>query len=176
MELDGLGRLQAEKLSLRLQTEPITAVYSSDLMRARQTAEAIATCRGIPVNLDPDLREMNFGEWEGLTYQEIKRDYKTLAEQWYSNPIDLRIPGGETFAELAERSFRSIQRIVAAHQGETILVVAHGGTTRAIICRILQIGIDKIWSFRQDNAALNIIEFYGTKSVICLLNDSRHLG
>lgn len=176
VQLSEEGREQARRLRQRFINDRIDAFYASDLSRAMETASIIAEGRGAPVVPVPALRELNFGVWEGLTYQEILAGYGYLAERWYIDPTGLAIPNGETFEELKERSYRVMQDLVARHPGQTILVVSHGGTIRAIICAVLDLDLKNIWSFRQDNTAVNIIDFYEQRAVLSLLNDTHHLN
>lgn len=176
VELSPEGREQARKLRLRFQSDQIDAFYASDLSRAMETACIVAEGRGVPVVPVPALRELNFGVWEGMTYREILAGYRDMAERWYSDPSGITIPNGETFEILKERSYHIIRELVAHHPGQTMLVVSHGGTIRAIICAVLGLDIKSIWSFRQDNTAVNVIDFYEQRAVLSLLNDTHHLG
>lgn len=175
IELSDTGRKQAELLAQRLSKVKVTAIYASDLKRAYETAEILAIPHRIQVKTRPDLREINFGVWEGLTFQEIQEKYSDLADRWYQHPAILRIPQGETFEEVKERSYREILKLVEAHDNETIIVVAHGGTIRCIICNLLGIDLNHAFRIRQDNCALNIIDFYDGSVVLTLLNDVNHI-
>ncbi|HEY6960847.1 MAG TPA: histidine phosphatase family protein [Gaiellaceae bacterium] len=119
--LNPTGREQARTLAEELRETPFDAVYSSDLRRARETAEIVAEPHGVPVVVDPGLREIDVGSWSGLTREEIRERY----------PDGVR-PDGETHAEHATRTLEAVERIARAHPGGRILLVAHGGTTRAL--------------------------------------------
>jgi broad specificity phosphatase PhoE len=119
--LNETGRAQARELAMRLADVPFDAVYASDLSRARETAEIVAEPHGVPVVVDEDLREMDYGSWSGLTRTQIEQ----------------RFPGetrhdGETREEHLERVLRAAERIAALHPGERILIVSHGGSLRAL--------------------------------------------
>ncbi len=174
--LSDTGREQARLLARRLAAEKVAAVYSSDLKRALETAEILAAPHRLTVKKVPELREIHFGVWEGLTFKEIQEKYSDLAERWYQYPATVRIPEGETFEELKERAYGAILRLVAKHPSDTIIVVAHGGTIRTIICGLLDIDLNHAFHIRQDNGALNIIEFYEGYGVLTLLNDTSHLN
>ena len=169
------GIRQAELVAARLAREEISAVYTSDLSRARVTAETIACRFGLPVNIDAALREIKFGDWEGLTYENINAGWPEANRKFFTNPDEVRIPGGETFAEVKERASAAIEKLVARHPQETIVVVTHGGTIRTIICAALNIHLKYLWSIRQDNTAVNIIEYYAERSIVTLINDTHHL-
>jgi len=125
IDLNAAGRAQAEALAEGLADARLDAVYSSDLARARETAEAVARRRGLEVVADPDLREKNFGSWEGLTDVEI-------AER-FPDAVRGRWGDGETTEEVADRVLPAIERIRARHPGEAVLVVTHGGPIRVIL-------------------------------------------
>lgn len=175
IELSDTGRKQAELLAQKLSKIKVSAIYASDLKRAYETAKILATPHRLQVKTRPDLREIHFGAWEGLTYQEIQEKYRDLADKWYRHPATVRIPEGETFEEVKERSYRAILKLVQAHDSETIIVVAHGGTIRCIICNLLGIDLNNAFRIRQDNCALNIIDFYEGCTVLTLLNDVNHI-
>lgn len=176
IELSAKGREQARLLANRLQTEKIKAVYSSDLKRAFETASILALPHNLPVKATKELREINFGAWEGLTYQEIMEQYSDLATKWYQYPGQVRIPGGESFTDVKERAFNTILELTRQNDPGTIIVVAHGGTIRAVICGLLDIDLNHAFQFRQDNAALNIIEYHQEGFIVLsLLNGISHL-
>ena len=119
--LNETGHVQARTLAEQLRSMPFDAVYSSDLRRARETAEIVAGPHGVPVIVDPGLREVNVGAWSGLTRAEVERRF----------PGGER-PGGETREQHAERVLAAAERIARAHPGQRILLVSHGGTMRAL--------------------------------------------
>jgi broad specificity phosphatase PhoE len=119
--LNDTGRAQARKLAAQLGSTPFDAVYSSDLRRARETAEIVAAPHAMQVIVEPGLREVNVGEWSGLTRAEVEARF----------PRGER-PGGETREEHTARVLEAAERIARAHAGRQILVVSHGGTMRAL--------------------------------------------
>jgi len=176
IELSEKGRKQAQLLSKSLHTEEIKAVYSSDLTRAAETAGILAAPHGLPVQVTKELREINFGAWEGLTHREIMEQFKDVAAEWYDHPGKVRIPGGESFQDLKERAYRKILDLLAENDPGTIITVAHGGTIRAVVCGLLDIDLNHAFQIRQDNTALNIIEYHPQGyTVLALLNGTSHL-
>ena len=169
------GIKQAEAVAARLAEEKIDAVYASDLSRAFKTAACIADKHGLTVQVVPALREIKFGDWEGLTYEQISEQWPGLLGKLWTTPDELQIPGGESFQQLKERAYTAIEKIVAAHPDQTVIVVAHGGTIGTILCAMLDIHLNHVWSIRQDNTAVNIIEYYEGRPTITLLNCARHL-
>lgn len=127
--LDDIGRAQAEAAADELAGLPVAAVYTSDLTRALDTARAIAQRHGLEVSVDPDLREIDQGEWTGLTTEEIKARWPEL---WGPARHYSARPGGESPDALQQRALGALRRIVAAHPEGTVVVVSHGGTIRTL--------------------------------------------
>jgi broad specificity phosphatase PhoE len=128
--LNDVGRGQARALADELAGERIHAVYTSDLARARETAAIVAGRLGIPIVPVRELREIDVGEWQGLTWPEIEERYPDGVRAWHENGQGWE--EGETYDELGERILAVLRRIAAEHADERVLVVGHGGTVRAI--------------------------------------------
>lgn len=174
--LSNLGRQQAEKLALSLKQTKIDAFYSSDLSRAMETAKIAAKEHGGQVNYLPDLREINFGVWEGLTLDQISQNYGNLNVRWRANPLDTKIPQGEKLLDVAVRCQRAINEIINQHAGETVLVASHGGVIRILVANALGFDLNHFWKLRLDNVSLTILEYYGQqKAILELFNDTCHL-
>jgi broad specificity phosphatase PhoE len=174
--LSALGRAQAEALTRRLAGEPLAAIYSSPLRRALETAQTIALPHGLDVRVSNDLAELDFGDWEGLTYQEIAGIAPKRFNRWLTNPAEARPPNGETLSEMSQRVTEAIKGIIAAHPGEAVVVVTHGGPARVIVCHALCIPLSKQWRIRQDLAAVSRLDFDERGAILALLNDLCHLG
>ncbi|MBE3587157.1 MAG: alpha-ribazole phosphatase [Thermoanaerobacteraceae bacterium] len=171
------GVEQAEALSRRLMGERFHAVYASDLQRAVETARILAAPHGLEVRQVPALREIHFGAWEGLTVNEIRARYASEIQKWWDGPLNTRIPGGETLAEVVERVTRTVRELVEKHAGEQVLVVSHGGAIRSLIGTVLGIDLNQYWRLRLENACLNILEFpTWERGILCLFNDCSHLS
>jgi broad specificity phosphatase PhoE len=128
--LNETGRAQARALADDLAAERIDAIYTSDLARARETAELIAERAGVPFVLEPQLREVDVGEWQGLTRLEIAERFPAGMRNW--NERGHGWERGETYEQLTERVLEALERIVRRHPGERVVVVGHGGTIRAV--------------------------------------------
>lgn len=175
--LSDRGREQAELLSLRLASEKFDSLYCSDLARASETAEIVARPHGLEVKRKPAFREINFGAWEGLTFEEVKKDYDALLKQWWSCPMTTRIPGGEMLAEVVERVRLATQKIVETHNDQTVLIVAHGGVIRSIIGHVLRMDLNEYWRLYLDNTSVSILEFpRWERGTLKLFNDCAHLN
>ncbi|KAK6923013.1 Histidine phosphatase superfamily, clade-1 [Dillenia turbinata] len=135
VELSDVGRRQAAAVAARLSKEPkVSVVYSSDLKRALETAQTVATiCGGLEVIQDPDLRERHLGDLQGLVYGELATACPEAYKVFLSNRTDQEIPGGgESLDQLYERCTSALQRTGDKHRGERVVVVTHGGVIRAL--------------------------------------------
>lgn len=175
IELSAKGLLQAEQLAAGLKDKKIDAVYASDLKRAIKTASFLAKEKGLTVNSEPGIKEMCFGEWEGLTRSQIDEKWPGMLEVFLKDPGEFESPGGESFVKLQQRSCLAFYNIAKKHKQENILIVSHGGTIRAILADLLGMNLAKIWSLRQDNTGMNIIVEYDGNYVVNLLNSTLHL-
>jgi broad specificity phosphatase PhoE len=153
------GRRQAAELAERLEGTELDAVYSSDLQRARDTAEVVALAKGLKVQTTTEFREVDVGSWSGLTRSEAEARFPEQYERWLQGGEGW--DDGETYEQLGERVVRAIQRIAKDHEGERVLVVAHGGTIRAIHAAAL--GID-VHTYRR----IQRVEPNATLSAVCL--------
>lgn len=175
--LDAVGFQQARALAVRLAGARFDAIYSSPLLRARATAEALAEPHGLRVRFDDRLRERNLGDWTGLTFDEVRaRDPRRFDADWRL----LGPPGGEKQAELAERAAAAVASAVQAHPLGAIAVVSHGGALSAYMAHVLGIPPDREVSFSFHNTAiarLNLTLENGAGPSVRLLSlgDDRHL-
>jgi len=176
VELSAAGLSQAERLRNRLAIEKIAAVYSSDLRRASVIAETIASRHQLAVITCPELREINFGELEGLTFDEISQLYPEVTKLWVERSTKLKYPGGESLDEFSNRVSQFVGRLQKHGEEETILIVAHSGVLRNLICHLLGIDLQHWRQFRLDLASLSILETYQRGAILSLLNDVSHLG
>lgn len=173
--LNDNGRKQALELGLCLKGEKISAVYSSDLARAISTAEEIARHHGLTVEIDSDLREMDQGDFEGLLFTEIRERYADIMTQWRDSPETIRIPSGESLAEVQERALRVFERLCGRHDGETVVAVSHNLTITTLLCEFTGVGLSGFRSFGIQAASRSTVCLSGGKVVVIDLNDVSHL-
>lgn len=174
-ELSVLGRRQVKRLRDRLTAERIDVIYSSDLKRAVATAETIASRHHLDVITCPELREINYGKVEGLTFEEIKRLYPDVAELCAEWNLQLEFPDGESFDELKQRVSKFLDRLKQHTPEQTILIVAHGGPLRLMVCHLLGMDLRHWRQIHIDLASLSIVDTYPEVAIISLLNDTSHL-
>ena len=127
------------------------AIYSSDLLRARQTAELIAEPLNLTVTLEPRLREMNLGVWEGMLSNDIKVQYPREFEEREKNPFDTHAPQGESPRDVARRVIVAVNEIADSHPGGSVIIVSHGIALAVIICQARGIPMDKVYENIPDN-------------------------
>jgi broad specificity phosphatase PhoE len=172
------GRRQALSLARRLARERIAAVYASDLSRARDTALVIARPHDLTVRAEPRLRELHFGDWEGLTFEEIRMSRAPELSAWEADCLHGRPSEGETLVSLTTRLRTFLAEICRDHQeaGETVLLVAHRGSLRVLLCLALGFAVEMNWRFRLVPASLSELELGGEGAVLTRLNETHHLG
>lgn len=174
--LSELGKLQARKLGERLAHVPLHAAYSSDLGRAHETAKLALTGRDVPLRLDQRLREIAFGRWEGMTFAEIKVKYPDDVAARERDRVHYAIPGGESVSQMGQRVSGFLQEVLPAHAGQTLLVIAHGGTVNALLATLLNIPLTSWWRLRNHNANLSVIDFTPLGAHLATFNDTCHLA
>ncbi|MBI4495758.1 MAG: histidine phosphatase family protein [Deltaproteobacteria bacterium] len=174
--LSARGTLQARCLADSLKGEALSAIYTSSLLRARQTAEAIACHHGCPLIVEEDLKELNQGRLEGITGEELRRDFPEFLESWLLDPSGVKLPQGESLGDLQQRVWSAVERIVREWAGQTVAAVAHSFVNVTILCRVLDLPLKNIRRLRQDAAAKNVIDFLERGAVLRSWNDTCHLA
>ncbi|MGM9485222.1 histidine phosphatase family protein [Roseateles sp. NT4] len=174
--LSPLGLAQAERLAEALADEPLAALYSSDLSRARQTAEAVAGAQGLVIRFDADLRERAFGRFEGLSWEEIDRGYPEDAARWRKREPDFPVGGGESLTVFSARVLAAARRAAAAHLGQSIALVAHGGVLDCLYRAATQVALDAPRSWQLGNATINRLLATPEGFTLVGWNDDRHLA
>ncbi|WP_116952809.1 histidine phosphatase family protein [Jiangella endophytica] len=134
--IDEVGQAQAEVLAAHAKEHPPDALYASDLLRARQTAGAVADATGLEVRVDARLRELDFGHAEGRTLAELRTTDPDAAEAFVRDPVAHHLPGGEHPEAAAGRAERALREIAARHPGQRVLVVCHNTLMRLVVCRL----------------------------------------
>lgn len=174
--LSTLGLAQAERLAEALADEPLAAIYSSDLSRARQTAEAVARSQGLAVQIDMGLRERAFGRFEGLSWDEIAQNHPEDSARWRKREPDFPVGGGESLNTFSARCLVAAQRAVAAHPGESIALVAHGGVLDCLYRAATRTALDAPRSWQLGNATINRLLATDEGFTLIGWNDDRHLA
>jgi probable phosphoglycerate mutase len=153
--LNDTGLWQARQLARALANEPVAAIYTSDLQRARATAQAVADATSAPLTPERDLRERSFGALEGRTFAEVEIDLPELALRWRKRDPHFAPEGGESLTLLRERIAHTVHRLAARHPGEQVVLVAHGGVLDMLyrLATGQEIQAPRTWQLA--NAAIN---------------------
>jgi broad specificity phosphatase PhoE len=162
-------------LGLALKDKEISAIYSSPLKRALDTAQAIAGYHKLTVQVEPDLREMEVGELEGVSIADLGTSFGQFLLNWRQGLGTEKLPGGESVAELADRVWTIVQSIKNRHDHGNVVVVSHFFTCVATICRALGWPLTTIERIRVQTGSISIIDFAGGQPRLMLLGDTCHL-
>ena len=173
--LNAVGEAQALAAARALAQERFDAVYSSDLERARKTAEPAASALGREVLLDRDLRERHYGVFERLTYAEVKTRYPEDYARFEAREPGFNFRTGESLKSFYDRSIAVVERIAGGHRDQSILVFTHGGVLDMFYRHVTGLGISAPRDFGIPNAGLNRLEFGARGWVIRAWADVAHL-
>ncbi len=170
------GYQQAERLGRRFAAEPVAGLYCSDLSRTLETAAPIGRIHGLEPVPSRLLREIHFGRWEGLTYQEMSPEEQGTLWKWYEDPFLFAPPGGETLTEVYTRAWSFLQPLLEAEKdGEAHVIVTHGGVIRSLLYRIMKLGLDQLWELSVENASVSLLQRSQQRVNIAYYNDRSHL-
>ena len=172
--LDEVGIKQAELLGKYLSSLKLQAIYSSPLRRALDTARIVARYQQLSVQIADGLTDFDYGKWQSLTAQEVKRQYPTLYHEWLTNPHTVRMPEGESLEDVGARALPVVEEVIAKYQGE-VLLVSHRVVNKVLICSLLGLDNSRFWNIKLDVAAITIFEYAGGRFILARHNDTSHL-
>lgn len=176
IELNEKGRAQAQKLAEHFKDIHLDAVYCSSLKRARCTAEPLASLHNIGVQPVDSIKEIAFGQWEGLSYNEINEQGLGEIDEFFKNPALCHVPGGENFTDVAARVEPFFNRCLDEMNTKDIAVVAHGGIIRVLLCLFLGLDMNKIWNFSIGNCSTTTLaKWRGYNTVLESTNETYYL-
>jgi broad specificity phosphatase PhoE len=175
-ELTERGLEQAAAVGARLAREPIAAVYSSDVRRALQTAQAIAAPHGLSPIPDPGLRERKAGDFEGKSISEVLDRYPAVWEERAADFWGWSPPGGETFRQVLDRALAVVERLRREHDGQTVAVVSHMGVVRALISRLGGIPIERTYDAPFPSTGVSVFTTREGTFHTEMLNDAGHVA
>ncbi len=170
LALSPAGLLQARDIANALREQPFAAIYTSPLRRCREAAEILACGRACPVQSMPELAELDFGEFEGRSYDEIAATYPDLYREWMEHPTEVSFPGGESFARMWMRITAAGRLLRELHRRETIAVVTHAGPIRILVAEALGIAPANIFRIAQRYGAVSMIRYFGEMALVETLN------
>ena len=173
--LTEVGVQQAAAAGKRLASAGLSAIVTSPLVRAVRTAEEVAAATGAPVEADEGFRETDFGAWDGLTFAEVRERWPAELTAWLADPA-VAPPGGESFADVSTRVEGALRRVLAAHQGRTVLIVSHVTPIKTLVAAALLAPPPALYRMHLDVAALCRVDWYADgPAVLRSFNDTGHL-
>ncbi|MCZ6547548.1 MAG: histidine phosphatase family protein [Deltaproteobacteria bacterium] len=175
--LNRKGISQANRIARLLPNLEIHAIYSSPLKRALDTAQILLEQNKIPMKIDPELTEVDFGRWEGYLFDDLVED--ETYRRFLRSPQKSAVPGGETIGDVQKRGLKAIQRAALEIPEGRLLFVSHGDVIRAILCHYLRVPLEEYRRLRIDNGSLSVLEIDGTWAHIKFINyipDITHMG
>jgi alpha-ribazole phosphatase len=165
------GKAQYHELKPRLPDAGIVACYTSDLSRCAEGAEILGAHLGVEPVRHKELRELNIGIWEGMTWASLIENYPTEWQARLDDIVNYRVPRGESLHDMHNRVMPVVRDIAARHLGEEVLVVGHGGVNRVILLNAIGAPLASLFNIEQNYCCLNIIDYYADgKTVVNLLN------
>jgi alpha-ribazole phosphatase len=173
--LNATGLAQAQAVGLALAGRRLDAIYASDLQRAHMTAEAVAAHHSVSVIPEPRLREINLGDWEGLTFDQLAARDQARMAQWVENAVEATAPNGESQRDLLARVWSLLDDLRQRPVGETVLLVAHGGTLRSLLCLALGVPPQNHWRFSVSSTSISELHLYADGAMLTRFNDQHHL-
>jgi broad specificity phosphatase PhoE len=174
VELDEVGIKQAELLGKYLSNWELEAIYSSPLKRALETANIIARYHKIGVYIGDGLIDFDYGEWQSLPEQEVRRLYPALLDKWHNNPHEIRMPGGESLADVRERAAGIVDDVLSKYGGSVVLA-SHRVVNKVLICSLLGLDNSYFWNIKQDVGGITIFNYVDGRFVLTRHNDTSHL-
>jgi broad specificity phosphatase PhoE len=169
------GHREAEAIAEALKDKNIDAIYTSPLIRSIETAQPTAKFFHLDIVPVEGFIDISYGDWEGLTFNEVKEKYKDHYAQWEKRPDLVRFPHGETLDEVRERSFGAFKDIVKENPGESILIIPHRVINKVLLCAILGLSNSHFWEIKQDTGCVNLIEYSNDRFALSMMNDTCHL-
>jgi len=173
IELNEQGRKQAVKLAEALKGRPIEAIFSSPLVRALETARIINRYHGLHIQVREELREMDQGIFEGLSFRELMAKEGAFLSRWVKDPASVTMPGGESLADVQKRAWPVMEEII--REGCSSLVVSHSFTISTILCKIAGLDLSRFRRVSVSPASLTVVRITDSGGEIEILNDCRHL-
>lgn len=157
-----------------------TAICSSPLKRCMETARPVAEAHGLEIEVVQGLMEVDMGEWDGQYFDHLFKEENEMVGRWMANPSSVTIPGGEDFGAVRERVLAATREITSRHPGDDrVLIVAHGGPIRGILCEALKMDLDDMFRVQIDLASISAVRYFDggipETAMVTLVNETYHL-
>jgi len=174
VSLDEVGIKQAELLGKYLSNWKLEAIYSSPVKRALDTANIVARYQKIGIHVADGLIDFNYGEWQSLPEQEVKRLYPALLNEWHNNPQRVKMPGGESLEDVRKRAIEVVDDVLSKYQGSVVLV-SHRVVIKVLICSLLGLDNSHFWNINLDVGGITIFDYVDGRFILTRHNDTSHL-
>ena len=171
-KISNIGKEQIKYLTSYLKDLSIDSIYTTTSSRTKNTVLEISKLNSIDIIEVENLKEINFGDFEGMTFNEIKESYPNEFQNMIDDGYDYKYPNGEGLIDTYKRVCREIDKIIKYSEGKTVLICSHGGTIRNIISYLITGSYKHHWNFKIDNASVTIIEIQDNFAVMNKLNDT----
>lgn len=175
VELNETGVKQAELLGEYLSEVKIDAVYSSPLKRALKTAQAIAGDHALEVNIVNGLIDFDYGEWQGLSHQEVKERYKALYAEWIGRPEQVKMPDGESLEDVRERAMAVVGDVIGSRYEGRVVLVSHRVVNKVLICALMGLSNSHFWNVKLDTCGISSFNYEGGRFILTKHNDTSYL-
>jgi len=175
LELSDLGRKQADAIAEALKDELVEAVYSSPLKRALSTARRIGRLHRVKIQVLDELKEMNLGSLDGLSWDEVSQRYPHFWENWLADATSVQIPDGESLLQVQTRTWAALQRIRAQGHQNSVVLVSHFFPLVSLISRVLDLPLSQFRKIGLEVGSISVLEFEGSRALLRRLNDTCHL-
>jgi broad specificity phosphatase PhoE len=174
IKLDKAGLEQAKLLGEYLSNVELDAIYSSPLRRALDTANIIAQYQKVDTQVANGLIDFDYGEWQSLPEQKVRKLYQALHNEWHTNPDRVKMPGGETLADVRERATAVIDDVISKYKG-SVALVSHRVVNKVLICSLLGLDNAHFWNIKQDVAGITVFSYVDGRFILTRHNDTSHL-
>jgi len=173
--LSEVGNWEAGAISRALAQVAIKFIYSSPLTRAQETARPIASAHGLKGIPLAGIIDIDYGDWQGRSHDQVKEQYPELYRKWQDHPEQVKFPGGESLSMVQERAMSAFKKVIAGHPEQSGVVVSHRVVNKVLLCALLGLDNSHFWEIKQDTGAINTIRCDSKSTVIQVLNDTCHL-
>lgn len=175
VDLNETGEKQAALLAKYLADVKLAAIYASPLKRTVKTAQKIADYQNIDINIAPELVDLDYGEWQGLSNELVKEKYKTLHSEWLINPQMVTMPGGENLEEVRKRAFNLVNKITTGKDKHNVALVTHRVVNKVLICAMLGLDNSHFWNIKIDTCGISTFFCEDGKFILDKHNDTSFL-
>ncbi|MBW1973132.1 MAG: hypothetical protein DRG20_04490 [Deltaproteobacteria bacterium] len=174
--LDETGKEEAKKVADVMSEIKIDKIFSSPLLRAKETADIIAKPHNLDVEKENAFIDISFGEWQGISLNKVKEKWPKLYDKWLNEPDKVKFPKGDRLEDVLKRSVGKIKDLVNIYSDKNLLIVSHRVVNKVMILGCLGIDLSHFWQIGQDTCAINLILYNGNSFILSILNDTCHIA